>query len=354
MTDIVANPAENPMEITVVAGDSVIAISDAEFADQLETLAREIERLERDAIIQIAAQVAKGHELFLHHRDEGGFRGWVEDRLQYSRAHAYRLLNVNKIVSQGWDTFGTLPVSAIYLLAAPSTPDEVRNQVAERVKAGEKLTCAKVTEAIAQAKNETSPSQVGGADHVDADAESTPAPSATEDGEDPSIAQRRAEHQVLFTESSNSTAAPSDTDLDVQTFAGGILRRSARNDSEPKADHCDHEEHGVYRDDREGDHAGDDHVGDEHDAVIRNVVLLEFFAQASGADIYDRIPAVRRAEVIATFLDRLTVQGMCEAMSPDFKDQLRDRLPLKRKPYEHTLNLEVNPARNGHGTHSRQ
>jgi hypothetical protein len=155
-----------------------------------------------------------------------------------------------------------------------------------------------------------------------------------QDGEDPSIAQRRAEHEARFAEPLNSTAASSDTDLDVQTFAGGILHRKGNDPG--------------------NDPAGDDHGGDEHDAVIRNVVLLEFFAQTSGADIYDRIPAVRRVEVIATFLDRLTVQGMCEAMSPDFKDQLRDRLPLKRKPYEHTLNLEVNPARNGRGTHSRR
>jgi hypothetical protein len=139
---------------TAKADVSTAALSDAEFAKQLEALARDIEYLERNAVFRIAARLGKAHEMFLYRRDEGGFQGWTENRLGYSRSHAYRLLDVNKWAkqSQGWDTFGTLPVSAIYQLAAPSTPDEARTEIAERIKAGEKVSCTAVSETIARQK----------------------------------------------------------------------------------------------------------------------------------------------------------------------------------------------------------
>ena len=148
------NNIEGAGAIVKVDAATVIP-SDPDFADQLEALARDIEHLERTAIFRIAAGVAKAHELFLNRRDEGGFQGWVETRLGYSRSQAYRLVNVNRWiskVSQSWDTFGTLSPSAIYLLAAPSTPEEVSAGIIERVKAGERLSYAEVNAAIAGAK----------------------------------------------------------------------------------------------------------------------------------------------------------------------------------------------------------
>jgi hypothetical protein len=150
-------------EIAVVVGDSAaVALSDAEFTDQLEVLARDIIHIDRSATFRIAARVAKAHELFVNRRDEGGFQGWVEDRLGYSRSHAYRLLDVDRLakMSQGWDIFGTLPTTALYLLAARSTPDEIRNEIAGRIKTGEKVSCAAVAEAIAH-QNGVDPAESG-------------------------------------------------------------------------------------------------------------------------------------------------------------------------------------------------
>lgn len=65
--------------------------------------------------------------------------------------------------------------------------------------------------------------------------------------------------------------------------------------------------------------------------ILRTLALEEFFAQASGADIHDRIPDSRRKEVIGTFLDRLTVKLMLEVISPEFREQLCARLPAKLK-----------------------
>src|SRR5262249_47575084 len=44
-------------------------------------------------------------------------------------------------------------LSALYQLAAPNTPTKARQQVAERIEAGETLSCTTVAEVIAEAKN---------------------------------------------------------------------------------------------------------------------------------------------------------------------------------------------------------
>ena len=76
-------------------------------------------------------------------RAEGGFEGWVESRLTMSRTTAYELLAVH-------EKFGsvrladTLPRKVLYLLARESTPAEVRDEALEQVEAGERLTLAEV------------------------------------------------------------------------------------------------------------------------------------------------------------------------------------------------------------------
>jgi hypothetical protein len=80
-----------------------------------------------------------------------------------------------------------------------------------------------------------------------------------------------------------------------------------------------------------------DEVGITPRSAIRDLILKEFFAQVSGAEIYDRIPTTCRAAVIGELLDRLTVAGMLGAMSPEFGRDLRSRVPEKRK----TLNLST-------------
>jgi hypothetical protein len=63
----------------------------------------------------------------------------------------------------------------------------------------------------------------------------------------------------------------------------------------------------------------------KHDAAIRETVLSEFFDDAGGADIYDRIPDARRNEVCRDFLDRLGVEGLLVSMSKNFGSDLRER-----------------------------
>jgi hypothetical protein len=50
-----------------------------------------------------------------------------------------------------------LPISALYLLAAPSTPPEAVETVIERATTGEKVTGAEVKKVVHEAKSKSSP-----------------------------------------------------------------------------------------------------------------------------------------------------------------------------------------------------
>jgi hypothetical protein len=132
-------------------------LSAAEIEARLEALARDIEHQERVAIFKIAARLAEAHDLFSYRRDEGGFQGWVENRLGYSRSKAYRLVAIHNNllkVSHAWDIFGTLPVRVLARLAAPSTPERVRAEILERLRTGEHLSCAAVDQVIDNTKRD--------------------------------------------------------------------------------------------------------------------------------------------------------------------------------------------------------
>jgi hypothetical protein len=140
----------------IVKTDLVPTLSNTDFTEQLEAIALEIEGLVRKATMDIAKRMTKAHELFLYHRDEGGFTGWVQKRLGYSSSTAYNLLNVDKRFGNGesFQNLETLPCSVLYLLAAPSAPEEAVKQVAERVEAGKKPSVARVKEIIGRAKGQ--------------------------------------------------------------------------------------------------------------------------------------------------------------------------------------------------------
>ena len=72
-----------------------------------------------------------------------------------SRDTADRLRLVLEKLGESSALCGTLPRSVLYLLTAPSTPDEVREEAIERVEAGERLTLAEVREKVEAAQEPT-------------------------------------------------------------------------------------------------------------------------------------------------------------------------------------------------------
>ena len=137
-----------------------------------------------------------------------------------------------------------------------------------------------------------------------------------DDAEDPSIEQRRAEHAALFTDA--DSAAPESADSTVESaYSAADDLLDTWNENTP-----------------------------EDQQFIRDLVLEEFFAEASGTDIFDRIPAARLKEVVGAFLDRLGVDGLCANMSKDFREKLLERMPATRKSDKpQTLKLAANHVR---------
>jgi hypothetical protein len=359
-------------------------VSDAEFKARVEALALEIEYLERTAIFTIALRLAKAHELFLYWRDEGGFQGWVERRLGFSRSHAYRLLDVAKLMQciPGWDTFGTLPLTAIYQIAAPSTPEAARAEILERVKAGERLSLTAIDETIAKTKEGSKPPAIP--DDGSIPGRRVPAPSANNPkaitAEQPTADNNASTSPTpeAATESVDVARGPGEriTALEITSPAAesntrSICRRPERASSPPaigntgKAEHADKtgkDDAETSGEKREADNAplssGSENseqpnetassdktiatpkaspssvfntwvkeTPDEQATLIIEGALARFFMSVSGAEMYRWIPASRHDEICAAFLDALTVERMCAVMSPSFGERLRARVP---------------------------
>jgi hypothetical protein len=265
---------------TALSDAAGTALSDADFKARLEALALEIEYLKCTTIFKVSLRVAEAHKLFLYRRDEGGFQGWVEDRLGFSRAHAYRLLDVAQLakVSQAWDTFAALPATAIYRIASPSTPEPAREEILRRLRVGERLSGVAITKIIDAAK-----------------------PNKTKTG--------TTENNVVI---SGNEHLGSIEDVDHgadaarhdQLHADGHDRPDNRLKVEPAS-------LGTTTD-----------ASSTQSSTVDSIVLEGigvFFSQASGAEIVDRIPTDKRTEVLAAFpLDEVIKV---------FGEQLRAALP---------------------------
>jgi hypothetical protein len=332
------------------------ALSDAEFREAIEAVARQIEHFERAAIFKIANRLAWVHEQFLYRRDEGGFQGWVESRLGYSRTQAYRLLDVARLIKSipDWDTFGTLPVTALYQLAAPSTPVPVRDEILDRLKAGERLSCATVTEVIAKAKDietestapaiESIPGNSAGkinglaADGAGAEREKTGAieTDGTENAEsvDDAAAKSVEARKALY------AAGDADHVDDNRADAGGDhVGGDGRAEDDPRAgdNHVD----GSGGDPAEEPEADLETLAArwamstrKEQQEIRGEVLADFFAESSSNYTADLIPAAKRANVVRVLLDAIGVDGMLTAISPEFRQALCAKLPGKPKKFK--------------------
>jgi hypothetical protein len=89
------------------------------------------------------------------HAGHGTWLAWIEAEFGWSDQTAYHFIHLyqayqNPEFQNFWNS--DLPMSALYRLAAPNTPQEARDEVAERIEAGEKVSVAAAAEAIAKAK----------------------------------------------------------------------------------------------------------------------------------------------------------------------------------------------------------
>jgi hypothetical protein len=76
----------------------------------------------------------------------GNFLPWIDREFGMTDKSAQRFMSVAERLGDKFDSVSNLSLTALYELAAPSTPEEVRTEVAERVAAGESVTTAEVKE----------------------------------------------------------------------------------------------------------------------------------------------------------------------------------------------------------------
>ena len=142
----------------------------AKYAAEIRRLGKRV----KEDIIAIGRYLDDARE----HAGRGAWLIWLEAEFGWSDQTAYRYIHLyqGRQNSESFPEFhklwnSDLPISALQQLAAPSTPQEARVEVAERIEAGEKVSCATVTEVIAQAKGKGPATNTPGAED-----DFTPAP----------------------------------------------------------------------------------------------------------------------------------------------------------------------------------
>jgi hypothetical protein len=282
----------NNLPVPAVVQGGELPVADPVLAKYAAEIRRLGKRVKED-IIEIGRYLDQAQK----HAGHGTWLTWIDTEFGWSDQTAYRFIHLYQASQDPefhnlWNS--DLPMSALYRLAAPNTPQEARDEVAERLEAGEQPTCAMVTEVIAKAKNGGAAEDVGGDDVED----------------DPGTAEHRVamspEAEGAPSAEDNPTAKPERTrpavapgDEALVGFTACVLELKRRIGK-----------HGPSRFAKTSV-AGSDLVW-----------LGEFFealAQCKGCE-----PAPKR--------------------KPD----------IPHKHHKHTLNLEANSARNGRGTHSRQ
>ena len=118
----------------------------------LRAHARVIQRLGRRAIgdiIEIGRRLSDAKKLVGH----GKFLTWLAAEFKWEERTAQRFISVWLLASK-FDNLSdlNLPVSAFYLLAAPSTPDAALEQIAMRTGIGNGLSVAEVKDIIANSR----------------------------------------------------------------------------------------------------------------------------------------------------------------------------------------------------------
>ena len=86
--------------------------------------------------------------------ERGQFDEWIKSEFDWSRRTAYKFISVYKRFDQRINLEQiNIATSALYLLAAESTPEEIRAEFIQKAQQGEKITHQQVKKVVNEAKN---------------------------------------------------------------------------------------------------------------------------------------------------------------------------------------------------------
>lgn len=136
--------------LAVVDLFSYAALSREDEAEVREAAERIKLRLRRTAedIVEIGRDLLAVKERLSH----GQFLPWIEAEFAMHQTTANKFMHVAEIYGEKVSQVLSLPATALYELAAPSTPQSVREQVEELIVDGQKVTAADVKRLKADAK----------------------------------------------------------------------------------------------------------------------------------------------------------------------------------------------------------
>ena len=101
------------------------ALGSPEVEQQLRASATRIREMQRTSIVDIGRELIAVKERL----DHGKFLDWIESEFAWSRRTAVNMMQAASEFGAKWEMIAHLPATAIYRLAAPSTPPEVREAV---------------------------------------------------------------------------------------------------------------------------------------------------------------------------------------------------------------------------------
>ena len=120
-------------------------------AGALRALAKTVVR----DVIEIGRLLSEAKEAF-GRGENPEFLAWAQEALGWSRSSVYRFMDVHALMRNGQFSqrgkIEDLDLSSLYLLARPSTADDVRDEVVERAANGEAITPKEVARLIDEAR----------------------------------------------------------------------------------------------------------------------------------------------------------------------------------------------------------
>jgi hypothetical protein len=127
---------------------------DQQFLEDAAKRIKERLNVTKETIVEIGRDLMAVKERIGH----GNFQSWIESEFNWSLKTAERYMLVADYCASDdkIDIVTILPLTAVYELAAPSAPEEVRSAVEDKVRAGEMVTLAGVRELMRDAKERES------------------------------------------------------------------------------------------------------------------------------------------------------------------------------------------------------
>lgn len=114
----------------------------------------EIKRLKKrvaEDLVKIGELLTESKKMLGH----GNWLPWLDKEFGWSADMALNLMNTYEMFkSRDFRNMSTisLPASALFLLAAPSTSESIRNEVLNKAESGAKITHTEVKKAVAEVK----------------------------------------------------------------------------------------------------------------------------------------------------------------------------------------------------------